>query len=83
MFRGDADARRMVGGGLLQATLLPIAPTQIGLELGLLSPATGAALVVAGLVAVLVFPTVALALLRRASAADQPIPSLSSMERPA
>src|SRR5439155_11051097 len=43
VFRGDADARRMVGGGLLQATLLPIAPTQIGLELGLLSPATGAA----------------------------------------
>jgi Kef-type K+ transport system membrane component KefB len=83
VFRGDGDARRVIGGGLLQATLLPIAPTQIGLELGLLSPATGAALVVAGLIAVLVFPTVALALLRGASASDDPIPSLSSMERPA
>lgn len=83
VFRGDADGRRLIGGGLLQATLLPIAPTQIGLELGLLSPATGAALVVAGLVAVLVFPTVALALMRRAPAIDPPRSSLSSMERPA
>lgn len=83
VFRGDADARRLVAGGLLQATLLPIAPTQIGLELGLLSPATGAALVVAGLIAVLVFPTLALALLRGAPAIDQPRSSLSSMERPA
>ncbi len=83
VFRGHADAPRVVGGGLLQATLLPIAPTQIGLELGLLSPATGAALVVAGLIAVLVFPAVALALLRRASVTDQPTPVLSSMERPA
>lgn len=82
VFRSDADGRRLIGGGLLQATLLPIAPTQIGLELGLLSPATGAALVVAGLIAVLVFPTVALALLRQASATDQPRSSLSSMERP-
>jgi Kef-type K+ transport system membrane component KefB len=83
VFRGDADARRLVGGGLLQATLLPIAPTQIGLELGLLSPATTAALVVAGLIAVLVFPTIALALLRGAPAIDQFPSSLSSMERPA
>jgi Kef-type K+ transport system membrane component KefB len=83
VFRGEADGRRLIGGGLLQATLLPIAPTQIGLELGLLSPATGAALVVAGLIAVLVFPTVALALLRQTSATDQPVSSLSSMERPA
>lgn len=80
VFRGDADARHLAGGGLLQATLLPIAPTQIGLELGLLSPATGAALIVAGLVSVLVFPALALALLRGASAADQAVPSLSSME---
>lgn len=83
VFRGDADGRRLIGGGLLQATLLPIAPTQIGLELGLLSPATGAALVVAGLVAVLVFPTVALALLRGTPEIDPPHSSLSSMERPA
>ncbi|MEO6206875.1 MAG: cation:proton antiporter, partial [Candidatus Limnocylindrales bacterium] len=62
VFRGDAAARQLAGGGLLQATLLPIAPTQIGLELGLLSPATGAALIVAGLVSVLIFPTLALAL---------------------
>ncbi|MEP6639903.1 MAG: cation:proton antiporter, partial [Chloroflexota bacterium] len=79
-FRGDADARRLAGGGLLQATLLPIAPTQIGLELGLLSPATGAALIVAGLVSVLVFPAVALALLRGATTTDQAVPARSTME---
>ena len=85
VFRGDADARQLAGGGLLQATLLPIAPTQIGLELGLLSPATGAALIVAGLVSVLIFPTLALALLRRPSTAGyaalpgSPRPNASTM----
>lgn len=80
VFRGDADARHLAGGGLLQATLLPIAPAQIGLELGLLSPATSAALIVAGLISVLVFPALALTLLRGATRADQAIPSRSSME---
>jgi hypothetical protein len=36
----------------------------IGQELGVLSPTTGAALIVAGLVSVLLFPAIALALLR-------------------
>lgn len=80
VFRGSADPRRLVGGGLLQATLLPIAPTQIGLELGLLSPATGAALIVAGLVAVLAFPTIALALLRQAPAIQSTVQVPSNME---
>lgn len=83
VFRGSADPRRLVGGGLLQATLLPIAPTQIGLELGLLSPATGAALIVAGLLAVLVFPTIALALLRQARAVAPTIHATSTMEHQA
>jgi Kef-type K+ transport system membrane component KefB len=64
-FRGDADPDRVAAAGLLQATLLPIAPTQIGLELGLLSPEAGAALITAGLVSVMVFPILALTLLRR------------------
>jgi hypothetical protein len=66
-----------VGAGLLQATLLPIAPTQIGLELGLISPDTGAALITAGLVSAVVFPTLALALLRQTPAT---IRSVSAME---
>jgi len=56
-----------LAAGLLQATSLPFIVTavQIGLELGLLSPVTGAAMICAGLVSVLVFPLLALTLLRR------------------
>jgi Kef-type K+ transport system membrane component KefB len=56
---------------LLQATSLPflVAAAQIGVELGRISPVTAAALVTAGLLSVLVFPVVALGLLRGATAA--------------
>lgn len=56
-----------LAAGLLQATSLPFIVTavQIGLELGLVSPVTGAAMICAGLVSVLVFPLLALTLLRR------------------
>jgi Kef-type K+ transport system membrane component KefB len=52
--------------GLLQATSLPFIVTavQIGVELGKISTVTAAALVCAGLLSVLIFPLVALALLR-------------------
>jgi Kef-type K+ transport system membrane component KefB len=54
--------------GLLQATSLPFIVTavQIGMTLGKISPVTGAALVCAGLLSVLIFPLVALGLLRTA-----------------
>jgi hypothetical protein len=50
----------------LQATSLPfvVAATEIGVEIGALNPATGAALVVAGLLSVVLFPLTALTLLR-------------------
>lgn len=56
---------------LLQATSLPfiVAATQIGLELGTIDAETGAALVGAGILSVLLFPLGALTLLRRDSAA--------------
>jgi Kef-type K+ transport system membrane component KefB len=56
--------------GLLQATTLPfiVAAVMIGIELGTLDEATGAALIAAGLLSVLVFPLLALTLLRRAEA---------------
>jgi hypothetical protein len=59
-----------VVAGLLQATSLPfiVAATQIGEELGKLDQATGAALVAAGLLSVLLFPMAALTLLRAAGA---------------
>ena len=52
--------------GLLQATSLPfiVTATQIGVALGKLSSVTAAALVCAGLLSVLIFPLLALTLLR-------------------
>jgi len=58
--------RATVAIGLLQATSLPfiVTATQIGTTLGKISPVTGAALVCAGLLSVLIFPVTALGLLR-------------------
>jgi Kef-type K+ transport system membrane component KefB len=66
LYRPLVGSRRAAAAGLLQATSLPfiVAGSQIGQELGLLTPANGAALVAAGLVSVLVFPLVAGGLLR-------------------
>jgi Kef-type K+ transport system membrane component KefB len=63
--------RSTVAMGLLQATSLPfiVTATQIGVQLGELSPVTGAALVFAGLLSVLFFPVISLSLLRRGAAA--------------
>jgi hypothetical protein len=71
--------------GLLQATSLPfiVAATQIGVALGKITHVTAAALVCAGLLSVLIFPVLALTLLRRgepepeaetAAAAAEPVP---------
>ncbi len=51
---------------LLQATSLSfiVAATEIGLQLGLITPAISAALVLAGLLSVIVYPCIALLLLR-------------------
>jgi Kef-type K+ transport system membrane component KefB len=65
--------RSTAAAGLLQATSLPfiVTATQIGVTTGLMSPVTAAALVCAGLLSVLVFPTLALALLQQ-RATDRP-----------
>jgi Kef-type K+ transport system membrane component KefB len=73
--------RRAAGAAaLLQATSLPfiVAATQIGVATGELSPVNAAALVCAGLLSVLVFPPVALGLLRRTG--EEPAPAIA--ERP-
>ncbi len=66
--------------GLLQATSLPfiVTATQIGMTLGKVSSVTGAALVMAGLLSVLIFPLVALGLLRGAEVDSQPWMSYGS-----
>jgi Kef-type K+ transport system membrane component KefB len=66
LYRSRVGTRRTVVAGLLQATSLPfiVAAAQIGMELGKLDQATGAALVAAGLLSVLLFPLAALVILR-------------------
>jgi predicted Kef-type K+ transport protein len=66
LYRPMIDTKGVLAAALLQATSLPfiVATTGIGMELGILSPATGAALVVAGLLSVVLFPLGTLTLLR-------------------
>jgi len=68
LYRKRVGARRTVVAGLLQATSLPfiVAAVQIGMELSKLDQATGAALVAAGLLSVLLLPLAALTVLRGA-----------------
>jgi Kef-type K+ transport system membrane component KefB len=75
VYRRLLDARHTAIAGIMQSTSLPfiVAATAIGLQLGLIDAAAGAALVGAGLLSVLAFPLTGLVLLRRAAApADAP-----------
>jgi Kef-type K+ transport system membrane component KefB len=67
LYRGLVGFRKATAAALLQATSLGffVVAGQIGMEAGLISRATGAALVAAGLLSVLIFPAGALALLGR------------------
>ena len=67
LYRPVVGTRRSIAAGLLQATSLPfiVAAATIGMDLRLISPASGAALVGAGLVSVVVFPLLAVSLLRK------------------
>jgi len=66
LYRDSLGTRHTAAAALLQATSLSflVVAGQIGMHLGLLSDATGAALVAAGLLSVLIFPLGALTLLR-------------------
>ncbi|WP_207957088.1 cation:proton antiporter [Rubrobacter tropicus] len=66
LYRPMVGNRDSLAAGLLQATSLPfiVAATGIGMGLGIMSPAVGAAMVVAGLLSVVLFPLGALMLLR-------------------
>jgi Kef-type K+ transport system membrane component KefB len=68
LYRTTLGRLESVVAGLLQATTLPfvVAAVTIGIDLGALDEATGAALIAAGLLSVLAFPLLALTLLRRA-----------------
>jgi Kef-type K+ transport system membrane component KefB len=76
LYRPLVGSRRVVVAGLLQATSLSfiVAASQIGMELGLITKATGAALIAAGLLSVLIFPLLALTVLRRAEVVSTAVP---------
>jgi Kef-type K+ transport system membrane component KefB len=78
LYRPILGDRRAAVAGLLQATSLPfiVAASQIGMELHVITKATGAALVAAGLLGVLIFPLTALTVLRRGD------PAISTVDRP-
>ncbi|CAN5647790.1 cation:proton antiporter [soil metagenome] len=77
LYRREIGPRATAAASLLQATSLPfiVAATQIGMELGVLTQATGAALVAAGLLSVLIFPLAALSVLRGGGPPAAPSPS--------
>lgn len=72
LYRPLVGTRRSLIAGLLQATSLSfiVAASQIGLDLHLITKANGAALVAAGLLSVLIFPILALTLLRSGGGSD-------------
>ncbi len=81
LYRRLVAPGRVMPAALLQATSLPfiVAATAIGTEIGAVSAANAAALVAAGLLSVVLFPSLALTLLRRdpatrAAMRDTPVP---------
>jgi Kef-type K+ transport system membrane component KefB len=67
LYRGRIGPSGAITAGLLQATSLPfiVTATQIGVEVGAVAPVTAAALVGAGLLSTVLFPSIALARLTR------------------
>ena len=84
LYRDLIGSRRAAIAGILQSTSLPfiVAATAIGVDLGLLDAAEGAALIAAGLLSVLVFPVTGLALLRRDSTGPAPSPDGAAPDAP-
>jgi Kef-type K+ transport system membrane component KefB len=68
LYRRDVPRSQLLPMALLASTALPlvVAITEIGLQTGKMRPANAAALVGAGMLSVLLFPTTAFALRRRA-----------------
>ena len=86
LYRRRLDTRHTAIAGLLQATSLTfiVAATQIGVQLHLISSAVSAALVASGLLSVIIYPLIALILLRSIKDEeklneDEPIPFIETM----
>jgi Kef-type K+ transport system membrane component KefB len=72
LYRPSIGTSRTVIAALMQSTTLPfiVAATTVGLSLGIITKASAAALIAAGLLSVLIFPLAALTLLRRLEARE-------------
>lgn len=83
LYAGLLGRSKALIAGLLQATTLPfiVAATQIGLQIGVVTPASASALIAAGLLSVIIFPATGLALLRRSEA--EPHVGAAAMPTPA
>jgi Kef-type K+ transport system membrane component KefB len=83
VYRPLVGRRGAFAAGLLQATSLPfiVAAMEIGVAIGAVTKATAAAFIAAGLMSALVFPVVALGLLRRPSKKDTTTPGPSTTTR--
>ena len=86
LYRRRLDTTHTVIAGLLQATSLTfiVAATQIGEQLHLISSAISAALVASGLLSVIIYPIIALTLLRGIKGGEklneeEPIPLIEPM----
>ena len=66
VYRAEVGTRNVIVAGLLQATTLPfiVAGVRIGIDLGKMSQETGAALIAAGMLSLLIFPVTAMTLLK-------------------
>jgi len=73
LYRPLVGNRRAIAAALLQATSLPfiVVAANIGVSLGLITRANAAALVAAGLLSVIAFPSLALALMRERAPASE------------
>jgi Kef-type K+ transport system membrane component KefB len=85
LVRPELDLRSQIALGLLSATELPlvVAITEIGVRSGRLKEETAASLVGAGMVSVLVFPIVALALRRTAVLRQHARSEIAAPDKPA
>ena len=83
LYRPLVGNRQAIAAGLLQATSLSfiVAASQIGIDLGILTPATSAALIAAGLLSVIIFPISALTLLRQKEPPVAEVPALETNEQ--
>ena len=75
LYAHTVGRRGAVAAGFLQATSLPVIVTaaSIGVAIGVIAPVTASALVAAGLMSVLLFPPVALGVIRAGRTQTQPL----------